>query len=99
MTIDKLVIVSSSAGLVMAAALAVAPLAAGGSSAPAPGPAGPAAPVTNFVSTPPVAEAGSVALPPGVPDAMFPQDQLTGGAEPLLPFGADPLVPYGSWAP
>ena len=38
---------------------------------------------------------GTVALPPGGPDAVFPQDQITGGANPYTPFGTDPDVPYG----
>lgn len=42
---------------------------------------------------------GSVALPPGGPIAVYPQDQPVGGANPLVPFGTDPFVPYGTWAP
>lgn len=35
----------------------------------------------------------------GGPVAIFPWDQLIGGANPDLPDGADPLVPYGVWTP
>ena len=42
---------------------------------------------------------GTVALPPGGPIAVYPQDQAIGGADPLVPFGTDPFVPYGTWAP
>ncbi len=42
---------------------------------------------------------GTVALPPGAPIAVYPQDQAIGGADPLVPFGTDPFVPYGTWAP
>jgi hypothetical protein len=42
---------------------------------------------------------GSVALPPGGPDVVYPQSQHTGGANPYTPFGPDPYVPFGVWAP
>jgi len=41
---------------------------------------------------------GTVALPPGGPAVVFPQDQNTGGANPYTPFGTNPDVPYGVWA-
>lgn len=56
-----------------------------------------AIPVAIAVATPVTATAdapgasGSVALPPGGPIAIYPQDQIIGGAK--------PLVPYGAWAP
>ena len=40
---------------------------------------------------------GTVALPPGGPVAVFPQDQIIGGADPYTPFGTNPDVPYGVW--
>jgi hypothetical protein len=42
---------------------------------------------------------GTVALPPGGPIAVFPQDQIIGGADPYTPFGTNPDVPYGVWTP
>ena len=42
---------------------------------------------------------GTVAVPPGGPVAIYPQDQSTGGANPYTPFGTNPYVPYGVWAP
>jgi hypothetical protein len=40
-----------------------------------------------------------VAMPPGGPIAVYPEDQTVGGADPYTPFGTDPLTPYGVWAP
>ena len=51
------------------------------------------------LATPALAEDGSVALPPGGPVAIYPQEQSTGGANPYTPFGTNPYVPYGVWAP
>jgi hypothetical protein len=51
------------------------------------------------LGAPAVAEDGTVALPPGGPVAIYPQDQSTGGANPYMPFGTNPYVPYGVWAP
>ena len=42
---------------------------------------------------------GTVALPPGGPVAIYPQDQNIGGANPYTPFGTNPYVPYGAWTP
>ena len=42
---------------------------------------------------------GAVAMPHGGPIAVYPQDQIVGGADPDTPFGTDPLVPYGVWTP
>jgi hypothetical protein len=42
---------------------------------------------------------GALALPPGGPVAVWPQNQPTGGADPYLPFGTDPYVPFGVWSP
>jgi hypothetical protein len=72
-------------GGVIAVAFAVAPTAAG---SPDPVP-------SNPVQGP----GGAVAMPPGAPLAVYPEDQTVGGADPLTPFGADPLVPYGVWTP
>lgn len=52
-----------------------------------------------LVAAPASATSGSVALPPGGPITVYPQDQPIGGANPLVPFGTDPFVPYGTWAP
>jgi len=55
------------------------------------------------VATAPLAAAGpdggTVALPPGGPADIYPQNQTVGGANPFVPFGTDPFVPYGVWAP
>jgi hypothetical protein len=40
---------------------------------------------------------GTVALPPGGPTVIYPQDQSSGGANPYTPFGTNPEVPYGVW--
>ena len=42
---------------------------------------------------------GTVALPPGGPQVIYPQAQNTGGANPYTPFGTNPYVPYGVWTP
>jgi hypothetical protein len=49
------------------------------------------------VAAPALADDGTVALPPGGPSVVYPQQQNTGGANPYLPFGTNPLVPYGVW--
>ncbi|HZA08432.1 hypothetical protein [Mycobacterium sp.] len=41
---------------------------------------------------------GTVALPPGGPIAVYPQDSSVGGANPYTPFGTDPYVPFGVWS-
>jgi hypothetical protein len=51
------------------------------------------------LAAPSLADDGTVALPPGGPVAIYPQDQVTGGANPYTPFGTNPNVPYGVWAP
>jgi hypothetical protein len=43
--------------------------------------------------------AGPTEPGPGGPVAIFPWDELIGGASPDLPDGTDPLVPYGVWTP
>jgi hypothetical protein len=40
---------------------------------------------------------GTMALPPGGPTVVYPQEQNTGGANPYTPFGTNPEVPYGVW--
>ncbi len=45
------------------------------------------------------ANQGTVALPPGGPTSIYPQNQTIGGANPFVPFGTDPFVPYGVWGP
>jgi hypothetical protein len=40
-----------------------------------------------------------VALTPGGPAAVYPQDATIGGADPYTPDGTDPYVPYGVWGP
>ncbi len=42
------------------------------------------------------ADGGTVALPPGGPVAIYPQNQITSGANLYTPFGTDPEVPYGA---
>ena len=42
---------------------------------------------------------GSVAEPPGGPQAVYPRDQRVGGADPLVPYGTDPYTPFGAWTP
>jgi len=54
--------------------------------------------LATTLSSPAVAEDGTVALPPGGPVATYPQDQGPGGANPYTPFGTNPYVPYGVWS-
>jgi hypothetical protein len=49
------------------------------------------------LAAPALADDGTVALPPGGPSVVYPQQQGTGGANPYLPFGTNPLVPFGVW--
>lgn len=42
---------------------------------------------------------GSVSMPPGGPQSVYPRDQSIGGANPLVPFGSDPYTPFGVWTP
>jgi len=110
MTINRFGITSTLAGVAAAVAIAVAPAAAAAKTEPTPVYAG-----DTTVSTPggdggaqaaqrpevPSGGAGqgAVALPPGGPVAVLPQDQGIGGTDPYVPFGTDPYVPFGVWAP
>lgn len=40
---------------------------------------------------------GTVALPPGGPQSVYPRDNPVGGANPFVPYGTNPFVPYGTW--
>ncbi|MGE5695202.1 MAG: hypothetical protein ACM4D3_08140 [Candidatus Sericytochromatia bacterium] len=40
---------------------------------------------------------GTIPLPPGGPETVYPRDQSVGGANPFVPFGTNPLVPFGTW--
>jgi hypothetical protein len=49
------------------------------------------------LAAPAFATDGSVALPPGGPEPVYPQSQTIGGANPYTPFGTNPYVPFGAW--
>jgi hypothetical protein len=55
--------------------------------------------LATALATPALAEDSTVALPPGGPVAVYPQDHGPDGANPYTPFGTNPYVPYGVWAP
>lgn len=57
------------------------------------------APSAVAEAPPAVGNQGTIALPPGGTQVIYPQTQTIGGANPYVPFGTDPLVPYGVWAP
>lgn len=40
---------------------------------------------------------GTIPLPPGGPETVYPRDQSVGGANPFVPYGPNPFVPYGTW--
>jgi hypothetical protein len=42
---------------------------------------------------------GTVTMPPGGPETIYPRDQRIGGADPYTPFGSSPYVPFGTWTP
>ena len=42
---------------------------------------------------------GSITMPPGGPEAVYPRDQRIGGADPYTPYGTDPFVAFGTWTP
>lgn len=42
---------------------------------------------------------GSVPMPPGGPQAVYPRDEKVGGADPYTPYGTDPYVAFGTWTP
>jgi hypothetical protein len=54
--------------------------------------------LATALATPALADDGTVALPPGGPVTVYPQDQGPGGANPYTPFGTSPYVPYGVWS-
>jgi uncharacterized lipoprotein YbaY len=88
------------AGLAAAAAIAATPSAAAAGLDPIPAPPSAGAPPTQASPVPDQTPSrGTVALPPGAPVDIFPQDQTVGGADPFVPFGTDPYVPYGVWNP
>lgn len=71
-----------------AAAVGLDPVSAAGETQPTQAPPAPGAP-----------SRGTVALPPGGQIDILPQDQILGGADPLVPFGTDPFVPPGVRTP
>ena len=99
MTINKFAFSSGLAGVAVAAVIGAAPWAAAEADiTPTPAHSTPAT-AASVAPAPPGIGGGPVALPPGGPAVIYPQDQVIGGADPSLPFGSDPLVPYGTWAP
>jgi hypothetical protein len=89
MTIAKLALSSALTALAVGAAIAAAPCAVAANVDQGPVVAGPTEPGPAIEPAP----------PQGGPVAIFPWDQLIGGANPDLPDGTDPLVPYGVWTP
>jgi hypothetical protein len=83
MTVTKLALSSALTALAVGAAVAAAPFAVAANVDQGPVVAGPTEPVAPI--NPAAPQGGSAALPHGGPIAIFPQDQLIGGANPYLP--------------
>ncbi len=48
-------------------------------------------------TTPAHCPGGTIPLPPGGPETVYPRDHPVGGANPFVPYGTNPFVPYGTW--
>ena len=99
MTINKLAFSSALSALAAAGAIAAAPFASATNVDSPPLIAGPTQVATAINPAPLPGTSGAVALPPGGPIAVLPQEQSVGGANPYTPDGTDPYVPFGVWTP
>ena len=99
MKLNRFGIGSVLAGLAAAVAIGAPPSAAAGVDPTPISAAGETQPTQTQPAPTSTSARGTVALPPGGQIDTLPQDQVIGGADPLVPFGPDPFVPPGVWTP